>query len=534
MEKKGITQLPLETLCEIVVNLQGDSRTLFSCLRVSRAWCRQVVSVLWSCPLRFGCVRENSSGRFIESLLACLDISECEELRQAGIKLGKRRKPFFEYVNWIREFDFRSLDIKVSDWYYDDYLPTERIATSNIVNDQRIAAVTTILSKLIFSRSAVLTSFWLTKRDASISTQSLPDFTTFNGAAAALRRLERVYIQVNFDEFDEQDAEHVSYLLSAMKIECRNIQTLEVGFQGCSVSFERQVADLIKLQKGLRHVAFDDISSMQMSAISALANQANTLSSLEFRNSNLSGMSLDKISNCLNMDTLVFDECDEFPDDFWIPFLRNPFRLQKIHFRDNLSYGNEHHLISLIQKVGPHLRELQLLQTCIHPELLHKVATSCPNFTHLDVLADTNDGKLTIALQHVLSRCDQLSYFSLRVEDEHANCDELLYDLLEGFPPSVRHVNLYMPMTQNALSDFLRDCGQPLRKIGLHQPKGIPHENIQLLVDYASSEQASRDLVIGIDDYSLLNCDAELLSKLRALCKFDHIRYCNANHIPSF
>ncbi|CAG8568868.1 13201_t:CDS:2 [Ambispora leptoticha] len=536
VKKEGIAQLPPETQSEIVANLQGDSRTLFACLQVSRAWCRQVVPVLWSCPLRFGCVRENSSGHFIESLLACLDIYECEELQEAGIKLGKRRKPFFEYVKWIREFDFRSLDIKVSNWYYNFYLPTENTTSiPDLINDnQRIAAVTTILTKLIFTRSAVLTSFWLTKRDAAVSTQSLPDFTTFNGTAAALRRLERVYIQVNFDELDELDAEHVSYLLSAMKVECRHIQSLEVCFTNCSFSFERQVADLIRLQKGLRHVTFDDISSMQMSAISALASQANTLSSMEFKNSNLSNMSLGPISKCLNLDTLVFDECEEFPDEFWIPLLRNPFRLRKLHFRDNLTYGNKTHLIALIQRVGPHLRELQLLQTKIHPELLHAVATSCPNFTHLDVVADTNDPNLTTAIQHVLSRCDQLSYFSLRVEDEHTNCDELLLALMEGFPHSVRHVNLYIPMTPKSLSNFLHDCGRPLRKIGLHQFKGIPNENIQLLADYAMSEHASKDLIIGIDDFTLLKCDEELLSRFKSLCKLDHVQYCNAYHIPSF
>ncbi|KAG9306470.1 hypothetical protein G9A89_003580 [Geosiphon pyriformis] len=532
--ENGINLLPPEILSQVFRNLQGDSKSLFSCLLVSRAWCRQVVPILWSSPLRYGCVKEESSGFFIESLLSCLNLDEREELRVAGINLDKPRKPFFEYTNWIREFDFKSLDIKVSYWFYNHYLTNSlNYKSAQGSNNSQIAAVTTQLSKLITNRSPLLTSFWLTKRDSSISTQSLPDFTTFHRLDFALRRFEHVYLHGNFDEFDEQDIDNVHSLLSAMKVVCRNIQILEIEFRGCTDLFERHVEGLIRLQKGLEEVAFDDISAMQTSAIAALASQSHSLITLEFRSSCLDRISLSPLSNCTKLKTLVFDECEMFPDDFWRPLLCSQIKLEKLHLRDNHSYGNLEDLISLIQKCGPSLRELQLIQPSIPPTLLHTVAQCCPNLTHLDVLADPS---LTTALQHVLSRCDQLTYFSLRGEDdENINCDELLPALIEGFPESVRHVNLYFPVTATALSTFLRVCGGPLRKLGLHQVEGISDECVKLLAEYGTSPQASKDLIIGIDQQTLqFKCDKFLVENLKKSCRYTHVLYSDANLIPSF
>src|SRR6185369_701146 len=109
MEEKGIKALPPETLSQVFQNLQGDSRSLYACALVNRKWCRQVIPVLWSFPLRFGFVKEKSSGQFIESLLSCIEHDDRASLHEAGIKHPGWRKPLFEYATFLREFDFKAL-----------------------------------------------------------------------------------------------------------------------------------------------------------------------------------------------------------------------------------------------------------------------------------------------------------------------------------------------------------------------------------------------------------------------------------------
>ncbi|KAF0522645.1 hypothetical protein F8M41_015480 [Gigaspora margarita] len=111
-----ITMLPDECLSEILNNFNTDYRTLFSCLLVSRHWCRIIVPILWSEPTKYF-----DDLRLIRIYLLALNVEEQALLVPFKINLSNDQKPLFEYSSFATYVGFYLEDRDtdgVKNWLY--------------------------------------------------------------------------------------------------------------------------------------------------------------------------------------------------------------------------------------------------------------------------------------------------------------------------------------------------------------------------------------------------------------------------------
>ncbi|KAF0547096.1 RNI-like protein [Gigaspora margarita] len=86
---------------ECTFNIFNNIRTsLFSCLFVSRQWCRIIVPILWSGTI------DLTDKRFIKIFLLTLNAEERALLTPFKINLPNHPKPLFEYTSYIKSVDY--------------------------------------------------------------------------------------------------------------------------------------------------------------------------------------------------------------------------------------------------------------------------------------------------------------------------------------------------------------------------------------------------------------------------------------------
>src|ERR1043165_1796764 len=109
--------LPLDCIVEILEYLRNDKKSLFSNLFVNRTWCQLIIPLLWCQP--FEDIRNSV---IIETLILCLSKQEKTALLE---KLGGFRKklkfnigksPLFDYPLYIRDLDYRRLEVLIENW----------------------------------------------------------------------------------------------------------------------------------------------------------------------------------------------------------------------------------------------------------------------------------------------------------------------------------------------------------------------------------------------------------------------------------
>ncbi|KAF0470705.1 RNI-like protein [Gigaspora margarita] len=130
-----ITILPDECLLGIFNTLRINYRTLFSCLFVSRHWCRIIISILWSEPTKYF-----DDLRLVRIYLSALNAEEQALLIPFDIVLPNYSSPLFEYSsfatyvgfyfvdrdtdgvkNWLCKEGYEDVHMNNDYNYYDDY-----------------------------------------------------------------------------------------------------------------------------------------------------------------------------------------------------------------------------------------------------------------------------------------------------------------------------------------------------------------------------------------------------------------------------
>src|SRR2546430_4294362 len=78
---------PPEIIHEIVLYLKDDKKSLYSCLLVSRDWCREAIRLLWRQPFRFIYARDTSKFTNPESINNCNCSTEKLQSQAANLLL---------------------------------------------------------------------------------------------------------------------------------------------------------------------------------------------------------------------------------------------------------------------------------------------------------------------------------------------------------------------------------------------------------------------------------------------------------------
>ncbi|KAF0468324.1 f-box domain-containing protein [Gigaspora margarita] len=96
--------LPNECLFEIFINLSGNYKSLFSCLLVSRRWCRNVVPILWN-ELDI-----SKNKNLLKTCLLLLNDEEQVKLIPFDLILSKNQNPLFLYTSYTTVIKINSDD----------------------------------------------------------------------------------------------------------------------------------------------------------------------------------------------------------------------------------------------------------------------------------------------------------------------------------------------------------------------------------------------------------------------------------------
>ena len=107
-----LSTLPSECLERIFNNIDENGYSgLFSCLLVCRAWCRNVVPILWSRP--FDRLSKNSRHKLIRTYITCLSNEEKSYLNSQftkfGIKIPTTSYSLFNYPIYLKDLSYVEL-----------------------------------------------------------------------------------------------------------------------------------------------------------------------------------------------------------------------------------------------------------------------------------------------------------------------------------------------------------------------------------------------------------------------------------------
>src|SRR5688572_7003139 len=107
---------------EILQYLHNDYSTLYSCILVSRLWCRLAIPILWRSPFSISKYEKHLKHDFIDFYLYYLDEDDKNAFREEfGINRidflsVTNNPPLFNYPSFIEALNTYKLDLIVSDW----------------------------------------------------------------------------------------------------------------------------------------------------------------------------------------------------------------------------------------------------------------------------------------------------------------------------------------------------------------------------------------------------------------------------------
>src|SRR6266513_1397180 len=100
-----------DVLFLILVELQNDRKSLYSCLLVNRTWCETTVPILWKDPLKV-CRTYNAKKTLFNVLLLLLPKESRDILKNQEIDLLTEiyQRPLFNYINFWRHLNLHILE----------------------------------------------------------------------------------------------------------------------------------------------------------------------------------------------------------------------------------------------------------------------------------------------------------------------------------------------------------------------------------------------------------------------------------------
>src|SRR5436190_8299505 len=103
-----------DVLFLILVELQNDRKSLYSCLFVNRTWCETLVPILWKDPLKL-CPSDNKKILF-DVILLHLPEESRDILKNQEIDLFTelRHRLLFNYISFWRYLNLGILDIMIN------------------------------------------------------------------------------------------------------------------------------------------------------------------------------------------------------------------------------------------------------------------------------------------------------------------------------------------------------------------------------------------------------------------------------------
>ncbi|CAG8660022.1 15930_t:CDS:1 [Funneliformis caledonium] len=393
-----LSSLPTKCLSQIFKNVEDDGYSgLFSCLLVCRAWCRDVVPLLWSRP--FSKLPKDSRYKLIRTFITCLSREERSYLNSQMLKYRIRipdsSRSLINYSIYLKELSYMDLYHSVDSGikhYRKSFIGRNTYKLTTLIA-RSICKL--FLTKNITDPSFHLESFRFDKHFMQMDI--FPEIDLFSKVYPGLSQITK--LTLNYDP----NSENLYKFLQSFPSLCTGLNHLNVTlpyFESNPTLIDLLIS-IIRAQRSIHsfHLSGARIGADVILPV-LLSQHSNYLTSMKFQNVNFNNVNLHALISCVRLEDLTISHCIGL-DSSSLPLAS---RLGSSSFFDNnglilksLSIGcspiySQISTIILASPLGTTCRELCL--DLITPEIINITKRYCQNATTLklrDYFINNND-----------------------------------------------------------------------------------------------------------------------------------------------
>ncbi|CAB4400764.1 unnamed protein product [Rhizophagus irregularis] len=463
-------QLPIDCLIKILVCLEDDKVTLYSCLLVNRLWCRISVEILWRYILNPG---KNIPYKQFKTLINLLPKESKDLIRNWRISIpnSTSKSPLFNYASFLKVLSIPYI-LYVNSFYnsiYDEtYIPTilitEEILKMFMEQTPSLKRLD-FCSKNEFSCDEIYNGF-----------ERIPSFIlNLPGAKDCLKNLSELKCST--------DVNLNSDFLCKLSSICHNIQLLEIHL--CYYTQNDGLEDLILSQNNLKSLSFikhyrnhnynyDDNDKQWSKIVSSLKPHSSTITNLLFEYRNADFKELQHIT---------------FPHLQILTLVNCPVEVNM--------------LINFLENNGKSLKELYVNEC--NNSLNLTIAEFCPNLKSLYTKFPKNGTEI---LEAIFKNCQQLDSIETICDDSYIGGKIILEIVVKYSPKNFRELKLLILRSHEKLSS------EDLQLFFTGWEARIPQNPISLIISYDNSFEID----INIDE--IITKYKKIIKKFKIKKKF--------------
>ncbi|RHZ54327.1 hypothetical protein Glove_428g75 [Diversispora epigaea] len=479
-----------ELLTPIIHFLETDYSSLHTCVLVNRDWCRIATPLLWRYP--FLDSLNNGQYRLIPVYLGCLDLGTKEWVNELTPNFPPHalKPPLFNYVKYLRRFDYYSLFHAVQKWCEVQRLGAFVLSEGGVVPDIQLNPPETLLKLLI-----------------DLFLDQARDLEGIGISAVSHRNGEFLQLEEHEEELTHPRLSKLNYLecddcipenlMFASEV-CTNLVQLNIE---CSWGNDEEIMKLFKVQKKLKRLVVKKRWPLVDEAFNCEEFTNSLISITLLNNMNLvdNGGNLSVLSACKNLESIRFKNWMAFREDDLMELLSTHFPRLRIVIIDN-SKPPPQVLISMFTMNGENIQELKLdwsirmrrnNNNCQQlPQVINAVAEHCPNVRYFEAPIQRKE---IPELYSLLRNCKKLECLILNESDVEPK--EFTYEV-DHFLPAM---GIIVPQTLYQLKIFanwkfsaeslrlflMETCTANLTRVAF---KSIGDEHLEVITSYSKEK----------------------------------------------
>ncbi|GBC15282.2 hypothetical protein GLOIN_2v1697993 [Rhizophagus irregularis DAOM 181602=DAOM 197198] len=378
-----------DCLLEIFSYLKYDRKTLFSCIRVNRLWCRLAIPILWSSPFKY--YSQSYTYKIINTYITCLNIQDKVILKNLGLKNCLiNMKSLFYYPRFLESFVIDNYTLGLKKWV------KENFQNENLLRAQQI--VDNMMMDLIFNDNCSLKKF----KYVNYIEISRIDF---------LKKLSNLNLSlINTFEFlghgysKEMYSNILPKLFNQMSKTSRNIKHLSLYFPKTMSTKTMTTTTTTPTTSSTTTLTNSTTSSTTMSTtFNYYMIDNNNLISITENSDNSTDLDLSIINLIKSQNSLESFSTNEF----WM-------KLQNIYLEER---DIPYRLIDTIIRITNHSLK-KFYSRRINPIILSSIKSFCPNITHLHISLEKYSDLLLNIIKNLplISLYLQVRYISLSLK----------------------------------------------------------------------------------------------------------------------
>ncbi|CAG8506824.1 4094_t:CDS:2 [Diversispora eburnea] len=500
MLTKTFESLPNECLREIFSFIEKDGQSLFSCLFVSRLWCKHVVPILWRNPFRhFHSLTSTYSYTLCRTLLSGLNENEQKIMFPYDISQYNFSKPIFKYTEHLEKLSFREIETAADSWIQHEQ--------NNCTNEPcRIQLIMGAIVQLIMRTGRRLKELKLCSGYVCLD---IKEGLKFNNSDLGFTNLNKLVIEI----------EHIKMIPNLIKLWkifpnlCKNLHELVYIIYEEDIldnNITDSLSEILSSQKNLNRFSLELSESdifrsedsnenykIQVGGImSALYSRKESLNSLSLNFINFSATNLEGITELTKLETLEIYNCSGISKKNHNKFLRSSFFLKKLIWEDNDPLDREI-LLALLGKSGRTLINFGTDELSM--ETIQTITRLCPNIKEFTLVY--HDQELDAFLNYFKgSKINQLNVESSNFIYEDDRPINVLTFLGEYIPPNLEILKLNSKFDsfsfEKLLSNYSISSSKSMQTIHIEVFLEEIIKYIEIIFDYVKLGNVLKKLVI--------------------------------------